>query len=249
MAEEETLPPPVSVVNEEGSSPYVLICEHASRFIPRRYEGLGLAEADLKRHIAWDIGASNVALQLSHKLDSALVLAGYSRLLIDLNRPVTSPTSIPQVSESTLIPGNTNLTAAQRHERIQSYFAPFQSRVERILDLRLANARPTVIIGVHSFTPIFKGDTRPWQAGVLYRRSRRFGEALVQALGGPRASISHNEPYRIDDVGDYTVPVHGEARGIDAVLIEIRQDLITDERGAAAWAGRLSAALKLCAAA
>ncbi len=248
MTGEEILPPPVRVLNEAGPSPYVLICEHASSFIPRRYHGLGLAGTDLGRHIAWDIGATNVAQRLSQGLGATLVLAGYSRLLIDLNRPPGSPTSIPEISEETAIPGNAGLTEEQRQDRIRSYFVPFQTEVNRLLDRRLELSRPTIIIGVHSFTPVFKGIARPWHAGVLYRRSQRFGAALVAALGGPQASIAHNEPYRIEDGGDYTVPVHGEARGLDAVLVEMRQDLIADDEGAAAWAHRLWAALQTCAA-
>lgn len=247
MAEMEALPPPVRVVNAAGSSTYVLICEHASRFIPQRYRGLGLEAAELNRHIAWDIGAENVALRLSGLLDATLVVAGYSRLLIDLNRPPGGPTSIPQISEATPIPGNAGLTAEQCDERIRDYFLPFQSQVEGILDRRQELARRTIIIGVHSFTPVYKGVRRPWRAGILYRKSQRFGAALATALGGPDSGIAHNEPYQIDDESDYTVPVHGEARGLDAVLIEIRQDLIADDEGAAAWASRLSGALHRCA--
>lgn len=243
----ETLPPPVRIVNEQGASPYVLICEHASRFIPQRFQGLGLGEADLSRHIAWDIGAENVARRLSGLLDAPLVLAGYSRLLIDLNRPPGSSSSIPEISETTIIPGNAGLTAEQRDERVRDYFVPFRDHVEHLLDRRMQQARPVIIAGIHSFTPVYKGVKRPWHAGILYRRSQRFGAALVDALGGPPALIGHNEPYQIEDDSDYTVPTHGEGRGLDAVLIEIRQDLIADDAGAAKWADRLSTALQISA--
>lgn len=238
-----SLPPPVEVVNEGGTSPCLLICEHASRFIPASYGGLGLPEHELSRHIAWDIGAADVARALSALLDAELVLAGYSRLLIDLNRPVGSPSSIPDVSETTSIPGNTGIGHKERARRIALYFDPFHAEVGRIIAAREAAGRPTVIIGVHSFTPVYMGFARPWHAGVLYRQSQAFGHALAEALGGAERFIAENEPYQIDDDGDYTVPVHGEARGLDAVLIEIRQDLVGDTDKARAWAARLATAL------
>lgn len=243
----ERLPPPVQVLNAEGASPYVLLCEHASRFIPAAYEGLGLEAGDLSRHIAWDIGAAEVATRLSAALDAPLVMAGYSRLLIDLNRPPNSPTAIPEISETTAIPGNIGLAAEERARRIACYFDPFQRAVTTLLDERKAAGRPATIIGVHSFTPVYKGFARPWVAGILYRKSHRFGHALAQALGGPEQGIAENEPYQIEDDSDYTVPVHGEARGLDAVLVELRQDLIGETEGAAAWAARLGRALMACA--
>lgn len=247
MAADHRLPPPVRVLNADGSSPYVLLCEHAARFIPNEYNGLGLGEPDLSRHIAWDIGAARVAEALSPALDAPLVMAGYSRLLIDLNRPPDSATSIPEVSETTVIPGNLNLAAAERARRVALYFEPFQAAVRQLLDARMAAGKATTIVGVHSFTPVFKGMARPWHAGILYRKAQSFGHALAEALGGPAQAIAENEPYQIEDDSDYTVPVHGEARGLDAVLVEIRQDLIMDDAGASGWATRLSHALNLCA--
>jgi predicted N-formylglutamate amidohydrolase len=240
------LPPPVRVVNAQGASPCVLLCEHASRFIPEHYKGLGLDAADLSRHIAWDIGAAEVAEALSRALDAPLVLAGYSRLLIDLNRPVDSATSIPEVSETTIIHGNVNLTEDERARRIALYFDPYQAAVRQLLDARHAAGKATTIVGVHSFTPVFKGVARPWHAGILYRKSKGFGHALAEALGGPAQAIAENEPYQIEDDSDYTVPIHGEARGLDAVLVEIRQDLIGQPQGAAQWAARLATALETC---
>lgn len=244
----ERLPPPVRVLNAQGSSPYVLLCEHASRFIPAQHEGLGLGPEDLSRHIAWDIGAAEVAEALSRVLDAPLVMAGYSRLLIDLNRPIDSATSIPEMSETTVIPGNLDISAEERARRVVLYFEPYQAAVRQLLDARQAAGRAATIVGVHSFTPVFKGFERPWQAGILYRKAQGFGHALAQALGGPQQAIAENEPYQIEDDSDYTVPVHGEARGLDAVLVEIRQDLIGAPPGAAQWAARLAAALAACTA-
>lgn len=238
--------PAVTVTNEQGASPFVLICEHASNWLPPEYNGLGLTATDLARHIAWDIGAATVARRLSTLLDAALVAAGASRLLIDLNRPTYAATSIPELSEATVIPGNLDLTDAERHHRTATWFEPFQTRLARLLDARQAVQKPTILIAVHSFTPVFLAQTRPWRAGVLYRRSQAFGGALVAALGGDAGGIAHNQPYQIDDASDYTIPVHGEARGLDAVLVELRQDLIATGKGAAYWADRLAGALRQC---
>lgn len=243
----ETDPPAVETVNEDGASSYVLLCEHASNFIPARYQGLGLDEAELRRHIAWDIGAAPIARELSRCLDAPLVLSGYSRLLIDCNRPVGVPTSIPEISESTEVPGNIGLSAEERQLRETRYFWPFQKEVTRLLDRRQAAGRPTFVFGVHSFTPVFKGFVRPWHAGILFRKAERYGNALVEALQEPGLAVVANEPYRINDEGDHTVPVHGEARGLDAVLIEIRQDLIGEAQGQMEWAKRLAPALQAVA--
>jgi predicted N-formylglutamate amidohydrolase len=236
-------PPVVEVLNEAGRSPYVLVCEHAAKTLPPGYGTLGLGQADLSRHIGWDIGAAAVARALSALIDAPLVLAGYSRLLIDLNRPPGSATSIPAISEATLIPGNQGLSAAEAQHRIDSYFTPFHSRLAGIMAARQAARRPTALIAVHSFTPVFLGVARPWAAGILYRRSQRFGAALVAALGGEGAAVAHNQPYQIDDGSDYTVPVHGEALGLEAVLVEISQGLLADRQGTDDWASRLAGAL------
>lgn len=233
----------VTVLNPDGSSPYVLLCEHASRVIPARYRGLGLSSGELEAHIAWDIGAKAMALDMAEALDAPLVMAGFSRLLIDLNRPLDAASSIPAVSETTAIPGNVDLSAAEREYRIRTYFEPFQRAVGTLLDRRAEKRQPTAVIGVHSFTPVYKGFRRPWASGILCSHSLAFGTALVRALDRPDEPSAVNEPYVIDREEDYTVPVHGEARGLPAVLIEIRQDLVADDRGARVWAERLRKAL------
>ncbi|MGE0239691.1 MAG: N-formylglutamate amidohydrolase [Parvibaculaceae bacterium] len=245
----ESDPPAVETVNPEGTSPYVLLCEHASNYIPARYDRLGLATSELERHIAYDIGVAPIARELSRRLDAPLVLSGYSRLLIDCNRPPGVPTSIPAISETTAIPGNQALTPEERACREANFYWPFQTEVARLLDRRQAQGTPTIVFGVHSFTPVFKGFVRPWHAGILFRKAERLGHALVEALREPGLSVVANEPYQIRDEGDYTVPVHGEARGLDAVLIEIRQDLIAGHDGQVAWVRRLVPALQASVAA
>ncbi|MFZ2869046.1 N-formylglutamate amidohydrolase [Zavarzinia sp.] len=237
-------PPAVTTRNEGGLSPFVLLCEHASRHIPSEYANLGLPEAEVRRHIGWDIGAADVATRLSDRLDAPLFLAGYSRLLIDLNRPPHSRTLIPARSESTEIPGNLNLDSAERQRRIERIFTPFHHRVAGVLDDRLARGVPTILVTVHSFTPVYLGKSRPWHAGILFDRSEAFARRLIERLSAETdLVIAANEPYRITADEDYAIPLHGEARGLDAVLIEIRNDGIDTIEGARRWAERLAAAL------
>jgi predicted N-formylglutamate amidohydrolase len=236
--------PAFEVVNEGGASAVVLLCEHASNDMPAEHRRLGLPPEQLGRHIAWDIGAAALARSLSAQLDAPLFLGGCSRLVIDLNRPLWSATSIPEVSEDTVIPGNRGISPAERAARADSWFHPFHSRVAACLDRRVAAGRRTVVVGVHSFTPVFLGVRRPWHAGVLYARAVGLGRALVARLAAADdLEIGDNDPYRIELEHDYTVPVHGDARGIDAVLLEVRQDLLGDTDAAEVWASRLAAAL------
>ena len=237
-------PEPVTVLNPDGGSRFVLTCEHASNFIPTRYNGLGLPPSELERHIAWDIGAADLARELSRRLDAPLFLSGYSRLLIDCNRPLHSPTSIVTISEDTEISGNRDLDAREREFRAQAYFLPFQDAIARCLDRRLAAGTPTILIGVHSFTPVFRTDARRWRAGILYRNAIGLGGRLIAALrADPALEVGDNEPYRVTVETDYTVPVHGDARGIPAALIEVRQDLLGTQAGIDEWASRLTSAL------
>lgn len=238
-------PAPVTLLNAGGSSRCVLLCEHATNHVPAQYHGLGLPPAELQRHIAWDIGAAALARRLSARLDAPLFLPGVSRLVIDLNRPPGTPTSIPTTSEATLIPGNRGIDAAERARREALWFAPFNAAVAGFLEDRAAAGQPVAVVGVHSFTPVYLGERRPWHGGILHARAARFGRALVAALAAePGLVIGDNEPYRIEPDMDWTVPVHGDARGLDAALLEVRQDLLGDEAGIEAWSGRLAAALE-----
>ncbi|MEW9807901.1 N-formylglutamate amidohydrolase [Mesorhizobium sp. ZMM04-5] len=240
-------PPPVEILNESGASDIVLICEHASNHIPASFERLGLAPSELQRHIAWDIGAAEVARELSRQLDAICFLGTYSRLIIDLNRPLDSTTSIPVRSESTDVPGNIGIAPEDRDRRVSLIFNPFQDHVARHLDARTSQGRKTRLVAIHSFTPVFLGARRPWHAGVLFNRSREFAQNLIQGLGREAGLIvGANVPYVIDRQEDYAVPVHGEDRGLPAILIEIRQDLISPDvlEGHSLWATRLARALR-----
>jgi len=241
---EKDWPAAVEALNEEGRSDIVLLCEHASNHMPAEYGRLGLDAPHLQRHIAWDIGAAEVTRRLSMRLDAPAFLSGYSRLLIDLNRPLESAASIPVHSEDTGIPGNVGLDTAERTRRAALMFAPFHERVAGHLDQRARQHRPTRIVTVHSFTPVFLNVARPWHAGVLYDRARDFGEAILAGLRADGTlNAGANVPYVISRDADYAVPIHGDDRGIPAVLIEIRQDLLSSLAGVEEWVDRLAAAL------
>lgn len=237
-------PEPVSLINPDGASEVVLICEHASNHMPAEYQGLGLEEPDLTRHIAWDIGAEDVARRLSARLDAPLFVAHYSRLLIDLNRPHAAMSAFPELSESTVIPGNVALDMAERTRRIARIFTPFHARIAGVLNQRQATGRPTLLISIHSFTPVYKGVTRPWHIGILYGEAARAGETMVAQLAAdPALCVGTNEPYQIETDSDYAIPVHGDQRGIPALLVELRNDLIATSAGAEEWADRLAAVI------
>jgi predicted N-formylglutamate amidohydrolase len=234
-------PDPVTLDNEAGRSVFFLTCDHAGRAIPRRLDRLGLPEHETRRHIAWDIGIGAVGRQLSRLLDAAVVLQTYSRLVIDCNRDPKVPSSIPEISEVTEIPGNRGLTETARTARINAIFRPYHGSIAAALDRRAAASRASVLVALHSFTPVFKGVVRPWHAAVLYNRDMRLARPLFKLLSAEAGLVvGDNQPYAVSDLTDYTVPVHGERRGLPHVEIEIRQDQITDTAGQTIWAERLA---------
>jgi predicted N-formylglutamate amidohydrolase len=233
--------PPVHEHNARGRSPFLLICDHYGRLIPRRLGDLGLPESELTRHIAWDIGIADVAEALSRQLDAHLVAQRYSRLVIDCNRPPHMPNSIPLISEATTIPGNEGLTRETAEVRRQAIFDPYHRRIDEIIDQRLHAGLPTVLVSLHSFAPVYAGIARPWHIGTLYHRDTALPPRVLKLLRAEAdLVVGDNEPYAVSDETDYTIPVHGELRGLMSTGIEIRQDLISDRAGEKSWADRLA---------
>jgi predicted N-formylglutamate amidohydrolase len=232
---------PVLEHNAAGRSPYLLTCDHYGRIIPRRLGDLGLPESELRRHIGWDIGIAGIAEQLSRQLDAHLIAQRYSRLVIDCNRPPHVPSSIPLISEATRIPGNEGIGRDAAEARREAIFQPYHRRIEEIIEGRLRRGMPTVLVSLHSFTPVYAGIARPWHIGTLYGRDRRLPPLLLKLLRAePELVVGDNEPYAVSAETDYTIPVHGEKRGLMTTGIEIRQDLITEPSGQTAWADRLA---------
>jgi predicted N-formylglutamate amidohydrolase len=235
-------PPPCTVERPSGTSPFLLVCDHAGNRIPRRLGTLGVSETDRQRHIAWDVGAAGLARHMAARLDAPLVLQTYSRLVIDCNRDPGVPSAMPTSSEVTDIPGNRDLDPLERQARIAEIFQPYHDRIGRIMDTREAAGQPAILVAVHSFTPFYEGwGARPWHVGILYNRDNRLPHMMLELLASePGLTVGDNEPYRVSDETDYTIPVHGEKRGVLHVEIEVRHDEIESEAGQEKWAARLS---------
>ena len=237
-------PAPVTVYNDKGPSPFLIVADHAGNFMPRALRGLGVPPAECERHIAWDIGIAAVSRLVAEALDATLIQQNYSRLVIDCNRTPGSETSILALSERTPVPGNAGLSVRAKAARVREIFRPYHDAIESELDRRRQAGRPAALIAMHSFTPVFMGVPRPWHAGVLYNRDPRFAHLLMALLKREAGLVvGDNEPYSVTDASDYTIPVHGERRGLHHVAIEIRQDLIADDGGQRAWATLLARVL------
>ena len=237
-------PSPVGAFNLDGQSPLFFVCEHAGRRIPEKLGDMGLSDEDRRRHIAWDIGAGAVSRLLAERLDAPLITQTYSRLVCDCNRETHVPSFIPKVSERTRIPANERVSQGERAQRIDEIDRPLHDRITEELDKRSATGRPTVFISMHSFTPVFMDKPRPMHIGLLHDLDPRLGDLVGSVLRADgKHAIVDNEPYALDQKRDFTVPEHGERRGIPSLEIEIRQDLITDPDGQEDWAARLAPAL------
>jgi predicted N-formylglutamate amidohydrolase len=232
---------PAIVVNGGGKSPYVLVCEHACNTLPRKLGTLGLSAEDMTRHIAWDIGAAPMAEALAKLIDAPLVLQRYSRLAYDCNRPPESADAMPETSEVFAIPGNRNLKPADRLARISEIYRPFQRAIEDLLDARAASGLPTILVTLHSFTPVYKGKARKVELGILHDRDMRLSSILIKSF--PNIDARLNEPYGPKDGVLHLLNIHAAPRGLKHAMIEVRNDLITTERGQMEWAQRLSVPL------
>jgi predicted N-formylglutamate amidohydrolase len=238
-------PPPVEVLRPQGASPFLLSAEHAGRAFPKRLGTLGVSRANLRRHIAWDIGIAGVTRQLSERLDAPAVLQTYSRLVVDCNRWPEAEDFLTTFSEDTEIPGNVGLSDPEIEARAREIFHPYHGAIYDLLEQRIARHKKTVLVAMHSCTPVYLGVSRPWHIGVLYDKDPTFARILLELLEGEGVLIvGDNEPYFLTSDKDYAVPVHGEQRGIPHVEFEIRQDLIATESAQAEWAERLSEVLR-----
>jgi predicted N-formylglutamate amidohydrolase len=233
-------PSPVIVTNPGGSSPVLFIGDHAGRAIPRGLRGLGLEPAVMDLHIAWDIGVAGLGERLAATLDACFIRQAYSRLVIDCNRQPGAADSTPEVSDGMAIPGNLALGAADLAARREAIYDPYQTRIAGELDHRERLGRRSVLVSLHSFTPVFQGFARPWRLGVLHRDdsalSSRMLALLRRELG---AEAGDNQPYAMDGI-DNTIPLHVAGRALDYLELETRQDLIADAAGQAAAAALIA---------
>jgi predicted N-formylglutamate amidohydrolase len=238
-------PPPFTILHPERRAPLLIVCDHASRVTPRALGRLGLEDAVLMRHIAWDIGAAEVTRQLAALLDAPAVLSGYSRLVIDCNRGLGDPSSIPEESDGVAVPGNVGLTPSARVARVDGIFRPYHAAIEAQLAVFAERGIVPVVFSVHSFTPVMNGFARPWHVGVLWDKDPRVPVPLIAELAAsdPRRIVGDNEPYSAREPAGYTIRTHAEPAGLPHAAVEIRQDLIDTNVGATQWAEILAAAL------
>src|ERR1700722_760967 len=220
----------------------LIICDHASNTIPSGYGTLGLPPEALDRHIAFDIGAAEVARVLAAQLGAPAVLSTYSRLVIDPNRGLDDPTLVMRYSDGAIVPGNAYIDAAEIGRRGARFWAPYRQEVAATVEAMMATGEPPALISIHSFTPVMRSLARPWKIGLLWDRDGRITKPLIEALiAEPDLRIDEvgdNEPYDGALAGD-TIDEIATSRGLANVLIEIRQDLIAERSHAVAWAERI----------
>lgn len=239
----------VAVENAEGAGPFVFVCDHASNFFPPPYDtSLGITDADKIAHIAWDPGALGVAWGLAKSLDAPLVHTTVSRLIIDCNREENRADLIPCLSETTQIAGNQNLAADEKNFRLDLAHRPFHDAIDKVISQRLESGLPTAVVSIHSFTPVYKGVSRPWEIGLIYDNDRRLADPVLAALKGRGdLTVGDNEPYAPSDGVYYTIRRHGEDRELPCLMIEIRNDEVNTPEEEARWSALLAPVLRAAA--
>lgn len=234
-------PPPFQIINPAGASSFLIVCDHAGNRVPSALGTLGLGEADLTRHIAWDLGASELSELLSAALDAPLIRQTYSRLVVDCNRGPSAADAIAPVSDGTLIPGNQHVSASDRAARFAEIHEPYQSAIASAIKPN------TILIAIHSFTPEMSGIVRPWEIGILHHLGNT--DFALRVLSGVNEMlyqpVGDNEPYAMDGI-DYTVPRHAYPLGLPYVEIEVRQDILSTPEGLSRIALLLETVLQKC---
>lgn len=235
---------PLEIIPGDLAGDLLILVDHATNRMPAEYGTLGLPPAELERHIAYDIGAGPLGRALAARFDVPAVLSGFSRLLIDPNRGEDDPTLIMRLSDGALVPGNAQVDARIREERLTRFYRPYHAAIEDTLSRMLAGGRAPAILAVHSYTPVWKGMPRPWHAGVLWDKDPRFALPLLEGLRADQSlRVGDNEPY-LGSLRNDTMYRHGTSRGIAHALLEVRNDLIAEPAGVLEWADRLEAVLR-----
>lgn len=228
----------MEILNKDAKSPVVLVCEHASSYIPAEFDDLGLSKDALKSHAVWDLGAMALATRMATKLDAVLVASKVSRLVYDCNRPPEATDAMPAQSEVIRVPGNVGLSAQQRAARVARYYQPFHQAVAEVM---ASKAAPTLAT-LHSFTPVYHGDPRAVEIGVLHDSDDRLADALLSLANGmvPH-DVRQNQPYGPEHGVTHTLKEHALPAGHLNVMFEVRSDLIADAPAQARMAQILSA--------
>ncbi len=232
-------PPVFEAVNADGSAALQLVSDHASQAVPASLGTLGLDGSHFDRHIAYDIGAADVTRLLADAMDAQAVLAGYSRLVIDVNRPPGHPQSIPDISDETDIPGNQGLTEADQALRVSALFEPYHDAIHESLAHLWRRGTPPALFSIHSFSPTYGDEERPWDIGVLWNRDPRMAKPLIEKLSKQGLHVGDNLPYSGRELA-YTLNLHGGSAGLANCVVEINQDQVCDREGTRRWAGILA---------
>jgi len=228
---------PYRLINEDGPSPLIIICDHASNRVPAAYGDLGVPAAEFERHIAWDIGAAAITEILARRFDAPAILSEVSRLLIDCNRRFEDPSLTPAISDGTEVPANRNLSKGEREKRWLTYHQPYHQAIWTAVERKLAIGQRPILIAIHSMTRVLKGIARPWQITICWLHDQRLSAPMLDALRArPGIAVGDNQPYLLDLYEDYSVPVHAMRRGLKHLLVEFRQDEVADNAGQKRWA-------------
>jgi len=240
LVQEDVGEKPYRTVTGDVSLGLLILCDHGENRIPEEYHRLGLKAEDLHRHIAYDLGASGVAIKLAESLGAPAVVGHFSRLLIDPNRGLDDPTLIMQLSDGLVVPGNVGLSDAEIEARLERFYRPYHRAIDRAVEAGIAAGKPPVLLSVHSFTQAWKGAPRPWGVSVLWDKDPRFAVPLLEALRTISAvEVGDNVPYSGQLEGD-TLYRHATLRGLAHALVEVRQDLILSEEDQVEWAKQLA---------
>lgn len=235
---------PFTVLNPQGAANIVITCDHASNTVPAQYGNLGLGPEELARHIAWDIGAAGIAQRLSRQFDCPAILCGTSRLVIDCNRHPHDPSSMPEMSDGTIVAGNRNLTETARRERIDRFFTPYHDAVGAVVKARLAAGQRPLILSVHSMTPVMNGAFRPWEISLSSNEDRSTTDQMLPLLRQRSdITVGDNQPYNLDPAEDYSTPAHALAHRLPYLQVEFRQDRVADDAGMRHWSDIFAVAL------
>lgn len=231
-------PAPFEILNPNGSAPFLLVCDHASKIFPRDMRQLGLADWVLEKHVACDIGAQALTRELSKRFDAPAVLAGYSRLIVDLNRQLDHSSAFIKVSDGIAIPGNIDMSESERQQRIDTFFTPYHRAVSEQLNRFLEAGKIPALLSIHTCTPVFNSLVRRWHIGVMWDEDSRISQPLIAALSNnnPEICVGDNEPYSGKHPNDFTVDFHAERNGYPCVGIEVRNDLVSHKAGVKQWA-------------
>jgi len=232
---------PYSIYNQNEHSKIILLCDHASKIIPKKYKNLGLSQKNINRHIGWDIGALKLAKRIAKKTSSTLIHSGYSRLLVDCNRSLKSKDAFIKKSEDTIIPGNIGINKNEKIVRANKYYFPYHNQIQKIIEKNLKKKIIPIIVSIHSFTPIYKNKSRPWHIGLLFLNDKRLTSLFsIEIKKNKKLVLGLNQPYKMRLEGDFTIPFFAEINGLPYVLIEVRQDLLIKKETIFYWNNLIS---------